>query len=188
MKSWISTKLISTKYLIPVLIFFGLLAPVPATLASINQSGIPTFVIQSVVKDSTVTITTNNFPANDTFNVRMGYMGTKGINGTLVATQASGAGGTFTSTYTIPDALKGQYQIAIRLESPTSGYYAFNWFYNNTAGGRGGDSCPNRRARPNQYPWSHKPPLNTICHPDIFHHQRGERFNGHHHYCQFSCQ
>ncbi|NJN43710.1 MAG: hypothetical protein HC806_02545 [Anaerolineae bacterium] len=90
------------------------------------------------MKDSTVTITTANFPANDTFNVRMNYMGTKGIGGTIVASQASGVGGTFTATYTIPDFLKGQYQIAIRLESPTSGYYAFNWFYNNTTGGGGG--------------------------------------------------
>ena len=28
--------------------------------------------------------------------------------------------------------LAGSYLIAIRLESPTTGYYAYNWFYNNT--------------------------------------------------------
>lgn len=93
---------------------------------------IPTFKIDAVVKGDTVTITTANFPANDTFTVRMGYIGTRGVNGIVVGTQDSGAGGTFSATYDIPDALKGQYQIAIRLESPTSGYYSFNWFYNNS--------------------------------------------------------
>ena len=157
MKTFITTKLLSARFIISALVLLGLLAPVPATLASMNQTIIPTFFIQSVVKDSTVTITTSNFPANDTFNVTMGLMGTKGINGTLVGTQASGAGGTFTATYTIPAALAGQYQIAIRLESPTSGYYAFNWFYNNTAGSPGGTPA----ATPTTGPTATPGPTNT---------------------------
>jgi hypothetical protein len=96
---------------------------------------IPTFSIVSVVTDQTVTIQTANFPANDTFNVLMNYIGTRGVGGILAATQASGTGGAFTATYNIPAALKGQQQIAIRLESPTSGFYAYNWFWNNTTGG-----------------------------------------------------
>lgn len=104
-----------------------------------GYTGIPTFSIASVVADSSVTITTKNFPANDTFDVLMNYMGTRGVNGIKVASVDSGAGGSFTATYTIPDALKGQYQIAIRLQSTTgSGYYAYNWFYNNTAGSNTG--------------------------------------------------
>jgi hypothetical protein len=102
-------------------------------------TGIPTFSIASVVADNSVTITTKNFPANDTFKVLMNYMGTRGVNGTQVATVDSGTGGSFTATYTIPDALKGQYQIAIRLQSTTgSGYFAYNWFYNNTSGSNTG--------------------------------------------------
>ena len=99
---------------------------------------IPTFSISSVEVDKTVTIKTSNFPANDTYNVRMGAMGTKGVNGTLVKTISSGSGGTFSMTFDIPDGLKGSYQIAIRLESPSSGYFAYNWFYNKTSGGTGG--------------------------------------------------
>ena len=95
-------------------------------------SGVPTFTITSVVRDSSVTILTNNFPANDTFNVRMGPIGTQGIGGILVGTVNSGAGGSFSATFNIPPSLYGSYQIAIRLESPTTGYYAYNWFYNNT--------------------------------------------------------
>jgi hypothetical protein len=103
-----------------------------------GYSGYPYFYIASVVKDESVTIKAYNFPAKDTFNVRMGKYGTLGIGGKVVTTTDSGAGGSFTATYTIPDKYKGLARIAIRLESPTSGYYAYNWFYNNTATGSTG--------------------------------------------------
>jgi hypothetical protein len=97
-------------------------------------TGIPTFSIVSVARDSQVTIQTSNFPANMTFDVRMGLMGTRGVNGVLVTTINSGSGGSFTATYDIPASLQGQYKIAIRLENLYYGYYAYNWFYNNTTG------------------------------------------------------
>jgi hypothetical protein len=104
-----------------------------------GYSGIPTFSILSVVTDKTVTIKTNNFPANDNFDVLMNYMHTKGVNGVKVTTISSGNGGSFQATFNIPTSLKGQYQIAIRLQSNTgSGYFAYNWFYNNTAGSNTG--------------------------------------------------
>ena len=94
-------------------------------------TGIPTFSIKTVVEDGTVTILTNNFPADETFTVRMGLYGTKAINGIVVATTESGKGGEFEATYTIPADLKGLYRIAIRMDS-LNGFYAYNWFYNNT--------------------------------------------------------
>ena len=98
-----------------------------------GYTGIPTFSIASVVRNKTVTIVTNNFPKNDKFNVLMGPMHTKGVNGYYVTNVSSGAGGTLTFTFNIPVELKGSYQISIRLESSTgSGYFAYNWFYNNT--------------------------------------------------------
>jgi hypothetical protein len=60
----------------------------------------------------------------------MGYMGTKGVGGYGAGTYNSGAGGTFTATFNIPSSLAGQKQIAIRMQSPTSGYFAYNWFWN----------------------------------------------------------
>jgi hypothetical protein len=96
-----------------------------------DYSGIPTFKIDSVVKDTNVTIKAYNFPKGTEFKVLMGVYGTKAINGIYVETINTGDGGNFTDTYSIPADLKGLYQIAIRLES-TSGYYAYNWFYNNT--------------------------------------------------------
>jgi hypothetical protein len=94
-------------------------------------SGIPTFSISAVGKDSTVTIKTVNFPAGQTFTVRMGDFGTLALSGIVVATTETGSGGSFETTYTIPDSLKGRYQIAIRMDS-TAGYYSYNWFYNNS--------------------------------------------------------
>lgn len=95
-------------------------------------SGIPTFKINSVVKDTSVTILTNNFPADQNFTVRMGAYGTQGVGGTVVATTNSGAGGAFQATYDIPAGLVGAQRIAIRMESP-AGYFAYNWFWNTTA-------------------------------------------------------
>ncbi len=95
-------------------------------------STIPTFSIIAVVRDSKVTIKTSNFPANQTFTVRMGPSGTRAIGGTVVGTTESGTGGSFEATYNIPDGLKGSTIISIRMDSP-KGYYAYNWFWNNNA-------------------------------------------------------
>lgn len=102
--------------------------------AKTQQWTIPTISILSVSPDVSVTIRTANYPANDTFNVYMNYMGTRGLGGIKVDTITSGSGGSFDKTFTIPDALKGQKQIAIRLESPNSGYFSYNWFYNVSSG------------------------------------------------------
>lgn len=115
-----------------VLIIIVTSAGIPASTPASAAVTIPTFSIVNVVRDQTVTIRTSNFPANDTFDVLMGKIGTRGVGGIKVTTQQSGSGGTFEATYTIPAALHGLSQIAIRLQSPTSGYFAFNWFWNTT--------------------------------------------------------
>lgn len=100
---------------------------------------IPTFSIVGVKRDVSVTIQTRNFPANDIFDVLMGPYGTQGIGGIKVGTYQSGNGASKVVTYNIPAALKGDYRIAIRLQSSTgSGFFAYNWFYNNTTGGATG--------------------------------------------------
>jgi len=96
-------------------------------------TGIPTISILSVDEDKTLTLRTYNFPAERDFKVLMGKMGTKGVNGIHVTTVNSGSGGSFTKTFEIPDDLKGDYQIAIRLQTTDGVFYAYNWFYNNTS-------------------------------------------------------
>lgn len=92
---------------------------------------IPTIWIVGVSRNSTVTIQTANFPPNLDFQVLMGPMGTQGF-GYHVTTFNSGAGGTMTRTFSIPPQLHGSYQISIRTQNQWSGYFSYNWFYNNS--------------------------------------------------------
>jgi LysM repeat protein len=114
---------------------------------------IPTFTITGVVRNSSVTIETHNFPAHDDYRVLMGPYGTQAINGIHVTNWNSGKGGTGTVTFNIPAGLKGSYRIAVRLQSYSgSGYYAYNWFYNNTTGtGTGSPDGGNGAAKPPKY-------------------------------------
>lgn len=107
-------------------------APVPVPTAYSVITGIPTFSISSVERNQRVTIQTSNFPASDSFDVLMGRMGTRAINGIVAGTIETGKGGSFTVTLEIPPALYGLSQIAIRMQSADSGYFAYNWFYNTT--------------------------------------------------------
>jgi hypothetical protein len=98
---------------------------------SVKAETIPTFDIISVVEDDTVTIETHNFPADTDFTVRMGLLGTRGVDGIQVATTNSGKGGSFQVIYKIPNDLKGLEYIAIRMDG-TNGYYSYNWFSNSS--------------------------------------------------------
>ena len=98
-----------------------------------GYTGYPVFYITAVVRDQNVTISGMNFPPNLKFAVTMGPMGTRGIGGYNVGTIDSGAGGSLTAKFPIPNALKGSYKISIRAQNYTAGFYAYNWFYNNTA-------------------------------------------------------
>lgn len=93
--------------------------------------GIPTIWITGVVRDSQVTFQTHNYPPNVNFDVYMGPMGTRGF-GIYVGSFNSGGGGSFSQTFAIPAALFGSHQISIRAQSPGTGFYSYNWFFNNT--------------------------------------------------------
>jgi hypothetical protein len=128
--------------------------------ASNKSIVIPTFKITAVEKGKTVTIAAVNFPTNDNFTVTMGAYGTLGIGGVVADTQDSG-NGSFNATYSIPNSLKGYTRIAIRLQSPTSNYYSYNWFWNNTYPGSGSGSSGSTK-------WGYPPKgANTIPHTEI---------------------
>lgn len=114
----------------PLLILVLLAAAVlPTAQPVIAETEIPTFEVIEVVEDTSVTIKTSNFPADETFTVLMGQIGSRGIGGITVATTETGEGGELELTYDIPEELKGNKLIAIRLQSE-SGYYSYNWFIN----------------------------------------------------------
>lgn len=118
--------------LLTLTICLALALPVQAApLASI-----PTFTITNVYRDSSITLLTYNMPANHTFDVLMGAMGTRGVGGVRAGTFSSGLGGSFNVQVNIPAALHGSYQIAVRIQSQTKPeIFAYNWFYNEGAGG-----------------------------------------------------
>jgi len=118
---------------IGILLAIAMLAVLVIPASASQSKLVPITSIISVVQDQSITIRTDYFPANDTFNVLMGLSGTQGIGGILVSKFTTGAGGSILAKFHIPPELLGQQIISIRLESPTSGYYSYNWFYNNTA-------------------------------------------------------
>jgi hypothetical protein len=109
--------------------------------SSPDYSGHPTMTITKVVRNTSVTFKAYNLPADDVFRVRMGRMGSRGVGGTIVGSFDTGDGGTQSYTFDIPTRFDGDFQIAIRIESRTgSGYFAYNWFYNDTTGSGSGGS------------------------------------------------
>ena len=132
--------------------FWNNTSSIPSGTPIASYSGFPTFSIESVVMDQSVTILTNNLPPQDTFTVTMGNFGTQGVDGVVVGTTDSGVGGSLELTYNIPTELSGLDLIAIRLQSPVTGYYAYNWFYNNTTTGSSTQQpAPNATPSPSGY-------------------------------------
>ncbi len=132
---------------VPAFVFalaFLLLPAGSSLFSSAESSGaVPLTEIIGVVRDDTVSVRTHHFPANTDFTVTMGHMGTRGINGYVVGTINSGAGGSFDANFKIPPELYGSYQISIRLQSGGYyPYYSYNWFYNNSTGAPGTSPPP----------------------------------------------
>jgi LysM repeat protein len=127
----------------PRLIFAGNVLCVATSDGSgspgIPNTGNPVFNVSSVKKDQTVTVSVSGYPANKSFEILMGKIGTKGVNGTLVGTGKTNNSGAFSVTVDIPAKLEGQATIAIRIEAAdNSGFYAYNWFYNKNQSGTSG--------------------------------------------------
>ncbi|MGI6251649.1 MAG: hypothetical protein ACOYKD_09900 [Anaerolineaceae bacterium] len=100
----------------------------PASTATTFKT--PWVEAKSVEPGKTVTFVTANFPKDMDFVVLLGKIGTRGEKGIAVAELNSKEGGSFQATVDIPEALKNDQLIAIRLQSKVGKYYAYNWFDN----------------------------------------------------------
>ena len=111
-------------------------APAPTTTPAPTQvpETIPTVMIKSVDPGKSVTITATNFPKNLELVGMMNKMWTRGIAGVEVGKLTSSNTGAFEATFIIPEEFKDHERVAIRLESTSGGYYAYNWFWNVTGG------------------------------------------------------
>ena len=128
--------------IVGLIVIVALFGSIFAGVSQVQASTYPTFSISEVKTDESVTILTNNMPANKNFNVLIGEIGTKGIDGIIVATLNSDKGGSFLATFPIPEQLKGRAQIAIRLEGTDNPYYAYNWFWNDAKNGTWPEDYP----------------------------------------------
>lgn len=122
-----------TLILLSILVVAALVVPFGVHSAS-AYSGVPTISIMEVTKGPTVSIQMDNFPDDTDFVVTMAPYGNYGVNGTVVETINSGKGGKNSKTFLVPDSLRNESTIAIRLENSEKGYFAFNWFINPDAG------------------------------------------------------
>ena len=97
-----------------------------------EDEDVPSIDAVAAIKNEEVTIHAYNFPSNVKFAVLMGEMGSLAEDGIRVGTVTSDRDGDFEVTVDIPQALRGENQIAIRLEGVSSSWYSYNWFYNRT--------------------------------------------------------
>ncbi len=109
---------------------YGSFTYLGSSSSGVSSTATPFTNIIGVVKDSEVTLQTYNFPADTDFVVSMGPLGTKGVGGFVIGTQNSGVGGSFVVTYPIPAQLWGSEYVSIRLQSTSSGHFAYDYFQN----------------------------------------------------------
>ncbi len=81
------------RYLTMMIFVAAMFFVLSASTASSSSLTTPTITIISVVPEQSVNIQTNNYPPNQTFVVRMNYMGTLGLDGEVVGNLESGTGG-----------------------------------------------------------------------------------------------
>lgn len=138
----------------PRLLYAGNILCVRTSSAVIPNTGgtpsasTPTITVTNVVRNQKVTIHGVNFPPNEPFNVLLGTLSNQAINGVYITRLTTPQSGHFTATFDIPSSLQGQSQIAIRLQSPTSNFYSYNWFYNTSTTGQSTNVIPDTGGQP----------------------------------------
>lgn len=110
---------------------FAVVTVIAAALPqTVRAASTPSLTILSVRVGESVRVRGENFPRNTEFTVRMDVMGDQAISGTIVA-YTNSAEGSFEVTYAIPDSLKNERNIAIRMDA-AGGWFSYNWFVNRT--------------------------------------------------------
>ena len=107
--------------------------PAPAQAAAPSGAVTLQFDIVEVRRDQTVAIRTVDFPMRTRFIVSMEVAG-KGTGPTVPAPAVigvleTGPGGAVEAAFSIPETLRGQLILGLRLQSP-DGYQAYRWFIN----------------------------------------------------------
>lgn len=94
-----------------------------------NQAVTLTFSVVGVKAGESITIRTTDFPIRTQFTIRMDVVGKQALNGLIVTEFNSGLGGVIETTLPIPESLRDELILAVRVESK-DGYLATGWFIN----------------------------------------------------------
>lgn len=122
---------IAARRLFSAVILIALLAlalPQPAAAAPGHDITL-SFDVVAVKKSESVTIKMKDFPVRTKFTLKMAKVGKKAVDGAVIAEFNTEKGGTFEKTFQIPENLKNELIIAIRVDS-VDHYAAENWFFN----------------------------------------------------------
>lgn len=112
------------------LVFALLALSLPGTaIAAPRGAVLLAFDVVGVKKGESVTIRTRDFPLRTQFNVLIDVVGKQAAGGQPAGEFFSDKGGVIEQTFAIPEALRGELILAIRVESK-DGYLATNWFIN----------------------------------------------------------
>ncbi|MEW6649193.1 MAG: NBR1-Ig-like domain-containing protein, partial [Chloroflexota bacterium] len=124
------------------------LPPATLTPAATVSSAKLSIAIVGVDKNRVITIQAQDFPANQTFKIRVGPFVGFFKNFVEVGTINSGSGGNFKFNVNLPDEVEDVDKITVRLDSSTSGVYAYNVFTNTTSGSIATTATPSTTTTP----------------------------------------
>jgi hypothetical protein len=86
---------------------------------NLGVGGLSNIVVNSVIGNAYVAVTTQNLPANVTYRVRIGPAGGQGNDGSVVANFGSGEnGGSSIHIFEIPTSLYGSEKLDLRIDAP----------------------------------------------------------------------
>jgi hypothetical protein len=94
------------------------------------SSNMPGMMIKDVVKGKTVKIAFYDIPDNKVYEVLLNDYGTAGASGTRVGKVDTGEDDTCVMSFNIPDSLKYDDKIAVRLQTTDGKYYIYDYFLN----------------------------------------------------------
>jgi hypothetical protein len=97
-----------------------------------GYSNLPKIVINSILKNTSVTVTVHNLPPNYVFDVLMSKSSDGRSKNYKTGTISSKAGGTVTATFNIPAELRQKTELTLFLQNATLGYYGMQTFPNVT--------------------------------------------------------
>ncbi len=122
-------------------------AATPTAAATLDSAKL-SIAIVGVDKNRVITVQAQDFPANQTFKIRVGPFVGFFKNFVETGTINSGNGGNFKFNVNLPSEVRDVDKITVRLDSTSTGVYAYNVFTNTTSGSIAATATPSTTTTP----------------------------------------